>query len=169
MQTHDYDPEDLQVQIAELLVATADHADDAIDPPVQQVLRLLREKLAMDVVFVSEFTHGQRVIRRLEQGPQLLHVGASDALEASWCHHIVDGRLPRYIADGEKLKAEGRAPATPIRIGTHLSVPIVLRNGEVYGTLCCFSQYVNGKVNADDLKTLAHTAQLTAERLQGRG
>jgi len=163
----EFDPRDLEVRIADLLVATADAVDADLDAPVQDVLKLLRSKMDMDVVFVSEFVDGRRVFRQVEQGAgQLITVGASDELEASWCQRVVDGRLPQFIDDGAKYQAQGKAPATPFPVGTHLSVPIVLSSGEVYGTLCCFSHNVNGRVNHQDLKTLGYTAQLAADRIE---
>jgi hypothetical protein len=161
-----YDPADLEVRISELLVATSDNADEALAAPVQDVLKLLRSNLQMDVVFVSEFMDGRRVFRRVEQAEQLITVGASDELEASWCQRVVDGRLPQYIDDGAKYQASGAAPATPFPVGTHLSVPIVLKDGQVYGTLCCFSHHVNGRVNEKDLRKLSYTAELTADRIE---
>jgi hypothetical protein len=47
-----YKPDDLTVQVTELLVATADASDELVDQSVSQVLRLLRDRMKMDVVFV---------------------------------------------------------------------------------------------------------------------
>jgi len=44
----------------------------------------------------------------------------------------------------------------------------VLKNGEIYGTLCCFSFSPQDNPNPDDLKTLEMTAKLTAMRLESR-
>jgi GAF domain-containing protein len=162
----DFDPQDLEVHIAELLVATADSADAELEAPLQDVLKLLRSNLDMDVVFVSEFVDGRRVFRQVEQGAHLITVGDSNELEASWCQRVVDGRLPQFIDDGATFQARDAALATPFPIGTHMSVPIVLRGGEIYGTLCCFSHHVNGRLNKKDLRTLSYTAQLAAERIQ---
>lgn len=167
MQYNDnYDIADLEVRISELLVATCDEADADVDAPVQDVLRLLRSNLKMDVVFVSEFVDGQRVFRQVEQQEQRITVGDSDALEASWCQRVVDGRLPQFIDDGAKYQATGAAPATPYPVGTFMSVPIVLKDGQVYGTLCCFSHHVNGQVNEKDVRKLSYTAELTADRIE---
>lgn len=56
----EFDPADLEVRIADLLVATADEADADLEAPVQDVLKLLRSNLQMDVVFVSEFVSTAR-------------------------------------------------------------------------------------------------------------
>jgi len=163
-------PDDFDLKVAELLVATADEADGAISGAVPQVLRLLRERMKMDVVFVSEFTNGERVFRHVAQAPgvDVVAEGQADPLEASWCQRVVDGRLPAYIADAAPLQAQDPALRTPFPIGTHLSTPIVLEGGEIYGTLCCFSFGVNPSVTEQDLKKLRYTAELAASKI-GRG
>ncbi|HZW74931.1 MAG TPA: hypothetical protein VFF43_15395, partial [Caldimonas sp.] len=47
----------------DLLVATAESSDALIDGSVNETLRMMRDKFAMDVVFVSEFSGGKRVLR----------------------------------------------------------------------------------------------------------
>lgn len=162
----DYDPDDLEVRIAEMMVATADSADAHLDGSIHDVLKLLREKMRMDVVFVSEFTGGKRVFRQVEQGEEaVIAEGQGDPLEESWCQRVVDGRLPQYIADAAPLQASGAAPATPFPIGTHISTPVVLPDGQVYGTLCCFSFAPQGDSSEADLRKLRYTAELTGKRL----
>lgn len=166
-----FGPDDIEVRVSELLVATADHADAALDRSIGEVLRLLRERMGMDVVFVSEFVDGQRVFRHVAQAPgaALLVEGQGEPLEQSWCQRVVDGRLPQYIADARQDPAA--APLLknlPFPIGTHISTPVVLGNGEVYGTLCCFSFEPNGQSSPEDLARLKLTARLAAQRLDNR-
>lgn len=166
-----YEPNDLHVTISEMLVATADQSDEQLDRTITDVLRMLRERLKMDVVFVSEFVDGRRVFRQVaaDEAKPVVAVGQSDALEASWCQRVVDGRLPRFMADAKADPAvAGLMDQLPFSIGTHISTPIVLKNGEVYGTLCSFSFSPQDNPNPDDLKTLEMTARLTAMRLEGQ-
>jgi hypothetical protein len=166
----DYDPSDLMVQVSELLVATSDASDADIDQSVPEVLRLLRDKMKMDVVFVSEFVDGLRVMRHVDTAPgkEVVAQGQSDALERSWCQRVVDGRLPGHIPDARALPASAELlKELPFSIGTHISVPIVLANGEVYGTLCTFSlarkEDGSGK---DDHKVLRYSADMVARRIE---
>lgn len=159
------DREAIEVRVAELLVATADGGDALIDSAVPEVLRMLRERLRMDVVFVSEFVDGQRVLRHVAQAAPLLAPGSSEPLESSWCQYVVDGRLPEVGADAAALQAAGRTPK-PLAIGSYLSTPIVLSGGEVYGTLCCISQARSPYADEQSLKTLRYTARLTATRIE---
>ena len=76
-------------------------------------------------------------------GREVIKAGMFDPVEQSWCHLIVQGRLPELIRDGKALIEARQAPFTPLEIGTHLSVPIVLPDGEPYGTLCTFAFHVD--------------------------
>ncbi|RZL68219.1 MAG: GAF domain-containing protein [Variovorax sp.] len=160
-------PDALDVRISELLVATADGGDALINDCVPEVLRLLRERLSMDVVFVSEFVDGRRVFRRVESAPDraLIAVNESAPLEESFCQRVVDGRMPALVTDVAKLSDFDQLPKTPFRVGAHLSVPVVLNDGRVYGTLCCFSQAPNDNLTRQDQKKLEMSAQLTARRI----
>ncbi len=163
-----YKADDLTVQVTELLVATSDSSDELVDKSVSDVLRLLRERMKMDVVFVSEFTEGQRVFRHVSTAPDspVISEGGSEPLERSWCQRVVDGRLPRFIADASKLPATAELlKSVPFPIGTHISTPIVLENGDIYGTLCCFSFHPHDQPNTEDLKNLEFTARLAAQKL----
>ena len=166
-----YEPTDLHVTISDLMVATADHSDDSLDSAISDVLKTLRDRMGMDVVFCSEFVDGCRVFRQVETTGirPTIAVGGSDLLEESWCQRVVDGRLPRFIADArEDPTACALLDQLPFSIGTHISTPIVLKSGEIYGTLCCFSFSPQDNPNPDDLKTLEMTAKLTAMRLESR-
>lgn len=164
----DYSDEDFEVKVSEMLVATADDADEHIDESISDVLKLLRKQLSMDVVFVSEFADGRRWFRHVEQTPgrEVIAQGASDPVEQSWCQRVVAQRLPEFVPDAGKLQAEGKLPPTPFPIGTHISTPIVLKNGEVYGTLCCFSFEASPRAQLKDLNKLRFTAKMAADRLE---
>jgi len=167
MHDTDYAPDAFEVRVSELLVATSDQCDELIDDAVPEVLRLLREHLKMDVVFVSEFVDGQRVFRRVEAAPgaRVIEPGMSSPLESSFCQRVLDGRLPRLIHDVAALPQAKELPKPPFPIGAHLSTPIVLNDGRVYGTLCSFSFAPNPQLAERDLKKLEMSARLTAKKI----
>lgn len=160
----DYNPDDIDVKISELLVATSDAADPELPDAVPQVLKLLRTKLGMDVAFVSQFDDGRRTIKAVDSAPDFspLQAGRSDPVEESWCQRVVEGRLPEVMPDARKFVAAGKAPDPGFPIGTHLSTPVRLSDGGVYGTLCCFSRSVDADT---DIERLRYTANLLAARL----
>lgn len=158
---------DVEVVISDLLVATADSSDALLDDSVSQVLSMLRQTLRMDVVFVSEFVDGRRVFRFVDaDGPAPIAPGESSPLEESYCKLVVDGRLPGLITDVARLSPPVPLPKTPVPIGAHLSTPIVMKDGQAYGTLCCFSAAPNEALRLRDLTALRHCAQLVARKLE---
>lgn len=160
----DYDPDDLDVKISELLVATSDSADPELPAAVPEVLKLLRTRLGMDVAFVSQLTEDHRTIMAVDSAPDFspVEVGRSDPVEESWCQRVVEGRLPERMEDAAPYIASGEAPDPGFPIGTHLSTPVRLSGGSVYGTLCCFSRGVRADADIDRLR---YTANLLAARL----
>ncbi len=139
-------------------------------------LRHIRALLGMDVIFVSEFLHGSRIFRFVDaaSGTSVIKVGDSDPLDESYCQRIVDGRLPSVIPDAMASPAAREIAATAILgVRAHLSVPIVLRDGRVYGTVCCFSQSMAmpelDEVDAQALRDIAGTIASGLERTGSTG
>ncbi len=95
----------------------------------------------MDVALVSHFADGERVIDIVDAGvPVAFGPGDSDTVEQTYCERIVDGRLPEVIPDAAANTEARRLPVTrELGIGAHVGVPIVLDNGEVFGTLCTYA------------------------------
>lgn len=163
----DYNPDDLDVRITELLVATSDSADSELPPEVGESLKLLRDRMGMDVVFVSQVSGGRRTFKVVESRPDftVIKPGMSDPVEESWCQRVVDGRLPELMEDAGTYVASGQAPKPAFPIGTHLSTPVRLRDGSVYGTLCCFSFPPARRAGTTDINRLRYMANLLSEKL----
>lgn len=113
-------------------------ASGEVDGAVAVVLRLLREHMGMDVAFCAQFTDGQRQFRVVEAE---VH-GAAAAIAAG--------------------QGAGQANGVP------LDTPIVLRNGRVYGRLCCFSRGSDPAVSERDLRSLRYGARLAARLLDNQ-
>jgi hypothetical protein len=160
----DYEPDDLDVTISELLVATCDSADPELPAAVAEVLKLLRTRLGMDVAFVSQIASARRTFMAVDNAPDfpLLEAGMSNPVEESWCQRVVEGRLPERIEDAAPYIASGQAPDPGFPIGTHISTPVRLSCGAIYGTLCCFSRSICAGADIDRLR---YTAKLLAARL----
>ena len=75
---------------------------------------------------------------------------------------MIDGRLPELVTDVAKLPEALDVPPVPFPIGAHLSTPIVLHDGGVYGTFCCFSFAPNDELTQRDLGRLRMAAQMVA-------
>ena len=160
------DPNALEVQISELLVATADTYDPALDRRITEVLLLLRKQLRMDVVFVSEFADGDRVFRFVDGGDAIgVRAGDAAPLEQSYCQRVVQGRVPELISDARPFVARGELPDVGIAVGAYLSTPVVLEDGRVYGTVCCFSTSPQPDLQAGTLACLRQCARLVARKV----
>lgn len=138
-------------------------------PSLSRLLQAIRRHMGMDVAFVSEFKDGRRFFRHVDTGdtPFTLQPGASDPLEESYCMRVVDGRLPELIPDA-CLNAEALtlAATRAVPVGAHLSVPIRLADGRVYGTFCCFSHQPDTTLTERDLHVMRVFADLAADQIQ---
>lgn len=162
-----FDPQDLEVVVSDLLIATADASDQLLDVSLSEVLHRLRQTMKMDVVFVSEFVGGRRVFRFVDaEGTAPMAPGDSSPLEQSYCQQVVQGRMPELLHDVQSWPGAAQLPKTPVPVGAHLSTPIVMPDGQACGTLCCYSAAPNEALRLRDLTTLRHCAQLVARRLQ---
>ncbi|HVY84810.1 MAG TPA: EAL domain-containing protein [Caulobacterales bacterium] len=144
----------------------ADRRASHPDLHIQKVLQIVRAHLDMDVGFVSEFSEGRRVFRhadaKVENSPVV--VGNSDPLEESYCQRVVDGRLPPIIHDATQTPAALELPVTTaLPVGAHISVPIRLPDGRLYGTFCCFSFTADHTLNERDLRMLRAFAAIAAD------
>ncbi|RZJ09996.1 MAG: GAF domain-containing protein [Rubrivivax sp.] len=162
------DAKALEVTISELMVATADGYDPALDKRITDVLLMLRKQLRMDVVFVSEFVDGERVFRFVHGGDALgITAGESGPLEESYCQRVVEGRMPELVPDAQVLIERGDLFDPGIKVGAHLSTPVVLSDGRVYGTVCCFSAAPQPDLQASALACLRQCARLLARKVDG--
>lgn len=156
-------------EMAELIRSPKQGEEAPLHKKLSKTLKAIRTHLGMDVAFISEFSEGRRYFRyvdsaRLEK-PVL--VGQSDPIEESYCQRIIDGRLPELILDAARLPAAQELPVTAaLPVGAHLSVPIRLKNGHIYGTFCCFSFTPDYSLNDRDLGMMRVFADLSAEQIE---
>lgn len=151
------------------VVASRMQPADQVQVSLNEILRAVRTHLGMEVGFISEFHNGRRVFRHVEsaEGKQCIEVGGSDLLEESYCHWIAEGKLPRLIQDPKDHPFTAKFAVTDgLPVGAHLSVPIKLRTGQVYGTFCCFSFQPDRSLTDRDMSTMEAFAQVAAEQIQ---
>lgn len=138
------------------------------DEGIDKVLRALRIHLNMDVAFVSRFRIVDRVFTHVDaRGAPPLKRGDMLPLEAGYCQKVVDGRLPQLIPDTTQSSVAMAIPETrALPIGSHISVPVHLSDGRLYGTLCCFSSRADTTLGQRDLAMMNVFAELIADRLE---
>lgn len=135
---------------------------------VDLALNTVRNHLGMEIAYLSEFVEGRSVFRAVS-APGLEHLikpGDSQDLQDVYCQHILDGRLPKVIPD---TKLEPLAMSLPITtetpIGSHVSVPVLREDGELYGMFCCLSPSPKPSLNARDLEVMETFAGLAKTQL----
>lgn len=134
----------------------------------QRTLSALRRHLDMDVAFISHFHDGVREFEAIDardKNPPIA-VGDSGPLEDSYCQRVIDGRLPQIINDAFELpEAMSLEVTAKLPVRAHMSVPIRLSNGNVYGTFCCFSYKPNQTLNERDISVMHVFADLISQQL----
>lgn len=136
------------------------------DVVVQRLLHAARTFVGLEISFISEFVDGKRVFRYVDSDSRqaLIEVGASDPVEESYCYYVANGSLPELLCDPAEHPVSAGLPATAaLGVGTHLSVPIRLPDGRVYGTFCCFAFEIHERLDERDLDVVRMLAQVAAE------
>src|SRR5688572_28565862 len=139
------------------------------DQILPRALRALRLHLGMDIAFISQMRSGRRVFRYVDSAlpNDAINVGASDALEDTYCQRIIDGRLPELIADtSETHTAQELAFTRLVPVGAHLAVPIRLYDGTVFGTIGCINNAADASLGARDLSIVRVFAEMAAEHIE---
>lgn len=152
------------------VVATSDASSNTLAITITDLLRDARMLLEMDIVFVSEFTEGQRLIRWVDKAAdadETIKVGQSNPLEETYCQRVVDGRLPLAIPDAHLLPEAEKLDVTKAhKIRTYLAAPIVLSDGRIFGTLCCISHQPRTALGIRQIDALRIIAERVAVELQ---
>lgn len=159
-------------RVVTLLVTTADARDDAVDEVVQDLLALIRDHLGMDVVFVSEFVDGLRVMRYgcASNVPAPIRNAMTQRsepmpLEQTLCQRLIDGRLPSVVNNLPAVRAMQELPDQGFPIGSYLGVPVLHEDGSLYGALCCLTLKPNEAFGELQLKRLQMAARLMTRLL----
>jgi len=163
----------IRTAVDEFVSVTAERADADLFTPLTFLLAQVRESLGMDVVFVSRFLDQQRVFEVVSaagEASQAMVPGGSDPLLDTYCQRVVEGSLPAVIPDTEKNHEASALEVTRrLRIGAYLSAPVVLRNGQVFGTLCCISHSPREDLVESDAQELAAVARAVAASVERSG
>ena len=80
-------------------------------------------------------------------------------LEQTWCHHVVEGRLPRLVPDTGAQEAARKALPGLAKIGAFVTTPIVVDGQKNYGTLCTYSFAANASLGDRQLQAMEKAAQ----------
>lgn len=153
----------------QLFVTTADDSATR-DGALAELLHTVRGLLGMDIAFVSEFVGDSRVFHHVSlapDSPSKLASGDADERALTYCQRVVDGRLPGVIPDSADFPAASELPVTrSLGIGAFLSAPVVLGDGQVYGTVCCISHSPRTALGSRQIDALRCVAAFVAREIE---
>lgn len=159
--------------VDQFAVASASSAQPELFHALSFLLAQVRHSLGMDVVFVSRFIDRERIFQVVSaEGPAASRVaaGRSDPLVDSYCQRVVDGRLSAIIRDtSASAEAASLGITAALQIGAYLSAPVLLPNGEVFGTVCCISHRPRQDLREADARALAAVASAVARCVEPHG
>ena len=107
------------------------------------VIEAARDRLGSDISFVAEFQGDRKVFSRISQSNDecKLEEGDSFPLKDTYCHRMVNEKISNIVNDARNDPAVRDLTVTrALNIGSYVGVPIVLPDGEIYGTLCCINK-----------------------------
>lgn len=143
------------------------HLSPGSTESIRSVLGSIRTYLGMDVAFVSEFAGRHKIFRSVDGPNAPIQPGQVVPIAEGYCQHVVEGRLPELIPDTKLVPAAQAIPETAtIPIGAHLSVPIRLHGGRVFGTFCSFAYEPHPELDRRDLELMHTFAQLVARQIE---
>lgn len=134
-------------------------------PAIDRMLYAVRQHLGLAVAYVSQFV-GDNAVYKSVDAPGLEHLikaGDQRSLDHVYCRHILAGRIPELMPDTAAVPFAAAMPITAaVPIGAHVSVPLKLASGELYGMFCCLGPAADPTLGARDLATMRAFADLAA-------
>ncbi|QIB35967.1 sensor domain-containing phosphodiesterase [Ancylobacter pratisalsi] len=153
------------MQVALSKVVAAERGGVAGRDSITRSLDAIRRHLDMDIAYVSEFSGDTAIFRRVNAPgyEHMLKPGDTMRLDDIYCRHILEGRLPNLIPNTSREPVALAIPITrALPIGKHVSVPIILPDGSIYGMFCCLGTKPDDSLHDRDLQVLKVFADVAA-------
>ena len=118
---------------------------------VRTLLRAARERLGVDIAYLTKFTEGHERIDVMEgdSAPFAFGEASRIPLAETYCQRMVEGTAPGRVPDvSQEPRMQDLAVAQ--ELGCYLGVPVRLSDGRVYGALCCAASDPNESLSDDD-------------------
>jgi EAL domain-containing protein (putative c-di-GMP-specific phosphodiesterase class I) len=110
----------------------------AAEQQIADLLQTARTSLGLSVAFLSRLDGTTQHVEVVDSGiPELGTDPFTQVQETSLCQSVLDGRLPRVTPDLTEHPDAMRLPGAAVfGLRSYVSVPVVLSDGELYGTFC---------------------------------
>lgn len=134
-----------------------EHVSD-VERMIGDLLKVVREELRLEVVFLGEFVEGRRIFRHASTKQQGLRLGGSHSLEGTLCQRIVDGGMPSVLESVARVRASYGLSSATESLDARIEVPVRFTDGSLYGVLCGFSFEPREDLSERDVKRLEMAA-----------
>lgn len=135
---------------------------------IPEMIRILRKHLGMDIAFLGEFSSESREIKLVDTDEVdcAMKTGLATPLEESYCQLIIDGKLPKIMNNTSDYPLAMALKVTEqLDIRAYIAAPILLSDGSIYGTLCCYSHTPQAAFTERDLNMMRACAEMTANQI----
>lgn len=136
---------------------------------IESAVAAAKDFLGMEVAYATEMTETEQRFKVLEGDGESFGVeqGTVMAVEQTYCHRVLAGRLPNVMAD---VRGDDRSASLPVTeaadVGAFVSVPLRLSDGRLYGTLCAASHRAMPELGYRELQFLHVFARMIADQLE---
>lgn len=126
------------------------------------VLEVARNHFDMDVCFISRFDGENRTFTHVNSRSAIApRSGASAPLSGSYCEKMTRGEIENIVTDTLNHPVTARMAVTSaMNIRAYAGVPIILPDGELYGSFCSFSHTARPSLGTSDLRMMLLLAGL---------
>lgn len=129
---------EVHAEVGRLVSAAEMNLAQSLDRSIDDILRLIRRDLTMDMAFVTRLSGDLIVISHAAAGPSKTRIqGTTHPRHRSLCQRVLDGYLPAVMPDVEALRTTHDIPTLDLTVGAYMATPVWLRDGMLYGMLCC--------------------------------
>ena len=135
---------------------------------IADLLQTAKKSLRLSVAFLSRLDGTTQHLEVVESSiPFVFRDGITRPQETTFCQAILDGRLPAVIPDVTDFPEAMKLPIARIpRVRSYVSAPVVLSDGELYGTFCAMGLTTDKELTTRDralMEVLASAAAVIIE------
>ena len=143
--------------------------DSPAEEIIERAAEAAREMLGMDMAYVADTRGGLQDYRAVTGDAESFGAAVDRPLplEGTYCERMLDGRLDNIVRDASRDAQVCELDITEqAGIGSYIGVPIVMSDGEVYGSFCCLSHDPDPALRERDVRFMEVFARLIADQLK---
>lgn len=139
------------------------------DQAAREILNLLHQRLGFDLWMVTRTKEDDWIVLQAEDQGYGVKSGDVFRWADSFCSRMVLGEGPRIASCSAEVSAYAEAPiAQQVAIGAYVGVPLELRDGSLFGTLCAIHPAPKPESIASELPLIELLSQLLSTILAAK-